>query len=196
MCVATWNNNQNHQRKLLMTLTKAHIAEALSAQNGYPKNQSFEMIETLLEIIKRTLESGDDVLVSGFGKFCVKAKDERRGRNQQPVTTWCWNRGGLWPLIAPASWGIRLTENSISQTVRYYPGTPCHHRDKGVLSTTREYWSSLWNILLTKHQKKVIQIHQLHISTMQLSSEVWTCWLCESAYWIGSSFAKAAEGRG
>jgi integration host factor subunit alpha len=64
-----------------MTLTKANIVDAVAEQNGYPKNQSFEMIETLLEIIKRTLESGEDVLVSGFGKFCVKTKHERRGRN-------------------------------------------------------------------------------------------------------------------
>ena len=64
-----------------MTLTKAHIAEAVAEQNGYPKKQSYEMIEILLEIMKRTLESGEDVLVSGFGKFCVKTKHERRGRN-------------------------------------------------------------------------------------------------------------------
>ena len=64
-----------------MTLAKANIVEEVSEQIGYPKNQSFEMIETLLEIIKRTLESGEDVLVSGFGKFCVKTKRERRGRN-------------------------------------------------------------------------------------------------------------------
>ena len=64
-----------------MTLTKAHIVEALAEQNGYPKRQSFDTIETLLEIIKRTLESGEDVLVSRFGKFCVKTKHERRGRN-------------------------------------------------------------------------------------------------------------------
>jgi integration host factor subunit alpha len=64
-----------------MTLTKAIIVEAVAEQNGYPKNQSFEMIETLLEIIKRTLESREDVLVSRFGKFCVKTKHERRGRN-------------------------------------------------------------------------------------------------------------------
>ena len=64
-----------------MTLTKAHIVEALAEQNGYPKRQSFDTIETLLEIIKRTLESGEDVLVSGFGKFCIKTKHERRGRN-------------------------------------------------------------------------------------------------------------------
>ena len=64
-----------------MTLTKAQIAAALAKKNGYPKKQSFDTVETLLEIIKRTLESGEDVLVSGFGKFCVKEKHERRGRN-------------------------------------------------------------------------------------------------------------------
>ena len=64
-----------------MTLTKANIVETVTEQNGYPKNQSFEIIETLLEIMKRTLESGEDVLVSGFGKFCVKEKQGRRGRN-------------------------------------------------------------------------------------------------------------------
>jgi len=64
-----------------MTLTKANIVKAVTEQIGYPKNQSFEIIETLLEIMKRTLESGEDVLVSGFGKFCVKQKQGRRGRN-------------------------------------------------------------------------------------------------------------------
>ena len=38
-------------------------------------------MESNLEIIKSTLESGEDVLISGFGKFCVKEKRERRGRN-------------------------------------------------------------------------------------------------------------------
>jgi len=64
-----------------MTLTKANIVAAVAEQNGYTKNQSFEVIETLLEIIKRTLESGEDVLISRFGKFCVKEKHKRRGRN-------------------------------------------------------------------------------------------------------------------
>ena len=64
-----------------MTLTKANIVEEVAKQNGYSKNKSFEMIEILLKIMKRTLESGEDVLVSGFGKFCVKEKHERRGRN-------------------------------------------------------------------------------------------------------------------
>ena len=64
-----------------MTLTKAHIVNSISDQNGYPKSQSFEIVESLLELIKKTLESGDDVLISGFGKFCVKEKKERKGRN-------------------------------------------------------------------------------------------------------------------
>jgi len=67
-----------------MTLTKAQVDEALAEQNGYAKKQSVNAVETLLEIIKRTLESGEDVLISGFGKFCVNQKRERRGRN--PVT--------------------------------------------------------------------------------------------------------------
>ena len=64
-----------------MALTKNVIVEQLQAQLGFPKNQSVEIIESLLEIVKSTLESGNDVLVSGFGKFCVKEKAERKGRN-------------------------------------------------------------------------------------------------------------------
>ena len=64
-----------------MTLTKAHIVEALVEQNGYPKKQSFDTVETLLEVIKRSLESAEDVMISGFGKLCVKKKKQRRGRN-------------------------------------------------------------------------------------------------------------------
>ena len=64
-----------------MGLTKAKIVDAVAEQNGYPKKQSVNTIETLLELIKRSLESGEDFLVSGFGKFCVKEKHKRRGRN-------------------------------------------------------------------------------------------------------------------
>jgi integration host factor subunit alpha len=64
-----------------MTLTKIQIVESIQNQTGFPKNKSSEIVETLLEIIKRTLASGDDVLISGFGKFCVKGKKERKGRN-------------------------------------------------------------------------------------------------------------------
>ena len=64
-----------------MTLTKAHIVDAIADQIGFPKNHSSEIVESLLELIKSSLESGDDDLISGFGKFCVKEKGERRGRN-------------------------------------------------------------------------------------------------------------------
>jgi len=64
-----------------MTLTKAQIVESVQNQIGFPKNKSSEIVETLLEIIKRTLASGEDVMVSGFGKYCVKEKEARKGRN-------------------------------------------------------------------------------------------------------------------
>lgn len=64
-----------------MTLTKAQLAEIIAEQNGFTRNKSIEIVENLIEIIKRTLENGEDVLVSGFGKFCVKEKGLRRGRN-------------------------------------------------------------------------------------------------------------------
>lgn len=64
-----------------MALTKADIVEQIADQNGFNKNQSTEIVQTLIEIIKSTLASGDDVLVSGFGKFCVRDKNQRRGRN-------------------------------------------------------------------------------------------------------------------
>jgi integration host factor subunit alpha len=64
-----------------MTLTKTKVIEQIMTRNGLTKKQSAESIETLLEIIKTTLESGEDVLISGFGRFCVKQKAERRGRN-------------------------------------------------------------------------------------------------------------------
>jgi len=64
-----------------MTLTKANIVDAIHNDLGFPKNRSAELIEILLEQIKGTLEKGEDVLISGFGKFCIKNKKERRGRN-------------------------------------------------------------------------------------------------------------------
>ena len=64
-----------------MTLTKANIIKAVAEHNGYTIKQSAEVVETLLEIIKSNLESGEDVMISGFGKFCVKKKTERKGRN-------------------------------------------------------------------------------------------------------------------
>lgn len=63
-----------------MALTKNEIVTSVH-ELGFSKKRSVEVIETLLEIIKGTLEKGEDVLISGFGKFCVKKKNQRRGRN-------------------------------------------------------------------------------------------------------------------
>ncbi|MFZ2633295.1 MAG: integration host factor subunit alpha [Desulfosalsimonadaceae bacterium] len=63
-----------------MALTKNKIVEHVN-ELGFTKKKSVEIVESLLKIIKDSLEKGDDVLVSGFGKFCVKEKSTRRGRN-------------------------------------------------------------------------------------------------------------------
>lgn len=67
-----------------MTLTKSQIVDKIRTSTNSSRNKSSETVETLLEIMKKTLASGEDVMISGFGKFCVKEKRERRGRN--PVT--------------------------------------------------------------------------------------------------------------
>ena len=64
-----------------MTLTKDHLINSIAKENGFQKKRSIEVVETLLEILKSRLSSGEDVLVSGFGKFCVNEKHERKGRN-------------------------------------------------------------------------------------------------------------------
>ena len=64
-----------------MSLTKAQIIENIQNQTEITKLKANETVETLLEIVKSTLSTGEDVLVSGFGKFCVKEKRKRKGRN-------------------------------------------------------------------------------------------------------------------
>ena len=66
-----------------MSCTKASIANSIHRQLEFPKEKCVRLVESLLEIIKRTLEDGEDVLITGFGKFCVKDKRNRRGRNPQ-----------------------------------------------------------------------------------------------------------------
>jgi len=63
-----------------MALTKQDIVLKVN-KLGFTKKQSVEIIETLFEIMKQALEQSDEVLISGFGKFCVKKKNVRRGRN-------------------------------------------------------------------------------------------------------------------
>jgi integration host factor subunit alpha len=57
-----------------MPLTKSHLIDTIANQNGFTRKKSTETVEKSLEIIKSTLASGEDVLISGFGKICVKQK--------------------------------------------------------------------------------------------------------------------------
>jgi len=66
-----------------MTVTKSDIVESLYNQCGLSKDKSVQAVEHFLEIIKSTLERGEPVMISGFGKFVVKDKKTRRGRNPQ-----------------------------------------------------------------------------------------------------------------
>jgi integration host factor subunit alpha len=70
-----------------MTLTKDHVIESIYNQCGYSKRKSTKLVESLLEIIKATLGSGENVLITGFGKFSVKEKDQRKGRNPRTGET-------------------------------------------------------------------------------------------------------------
>ena len=64
-----------------MTLTKAQIVDSIQDKFGFPRKKCIELLEIMLEEIKKPLTSGEDVMISGFGKFCVKEKKERKGRN-------------------------------------------------------------------------------------------------------------------
>ena len=69
-----------------MSLTKANLIDSLYEKLELQKQKSTSVVEALLEIVKHRLESGEDVLISGFGKFCVKDKKERKGRNPQTAS--------------------------------------------------------------------------------------------------------------
>ncbi|MBU1170211.1 MAG: integration host factor subunit alpha [Proteobacteria bacterium] len=64
-----------------MALTKNQIVDSVQERIGFSRKKSMDLVENLVEIIKNTIETGDDVLISGFGKFCVKEKGGRKGRN-------------------------------------------------------------------------------------------------------------------
>ena len=66
-----------------MTLTKEHIAQKIANDCGFMKNEASEVLEKLLKIIKKKLTAGEDVMISGFGKWHVRSKRPRRGRNPQ-----------------------------------------------------------------------------------------------------------------
>ena len=64
-------------------MTKADIIETVSVTCGFSKKESSDLVECVFSLIKKSLESGEDLKISGFGKFEVKHKNTRRGRNPQ-----------------------------------------------------------------------------------------------------------------
>jgi integration host factor subunit alpha len=66
-----------------MTFTKSNLTEAVYHSTRLKKSEAVEAIEDTLEIIKSALCSGEPVLISGFGKFEIKDKKSRKGRNPQ-----------------------------------------------------------------------------------------------------------------
>ena len=66
-----------------MSITKQKLTESVFEQCGIRKREAVRTVEALMDLIKSALESGEDVLISGFGKFCVREKSSRSGRNPQ-----------------------------------------------------------------------------------------------------------------
>jgi integration host factor subunit alpha len=64
-------------------MTKADIVERIMINTGFSKPEAVDMFELVFSIMKDTLENGEDIMVSGFGKFAVKQKKDRKGRNPQ-----------------------------------------------------------------------------------------------------------------
>lgn len=69
------------------SMTKADIADRISMKCGFTKAKSMDLFESVISIIKDTLESGEDLKVAGFGKFEVRQKNDRHGRNPQTGET-------------------------------------------------------------------------------------------------------------
>lgn len=70
-----------------MTLTKAELIEAVYEKVGFSKKEATDLVELVFESIKEELCKGGSVKISGFGKFKVRGKKERKGRNPQTGET-------------------------------------------------------------------------------------------------------------
>lgn len=64
-------------------MTKIEIVEKVTERVGFTKKETVELVETVFEIMKGTLENGETLKISGFGNFVVKSKKDRTGRNPQ-----------------------------------------------------------------------------------------------------------------
>ncbi len=64
-----------------MALTKTIIAERIQDQLNLSRTEAYDIMEKFIELFKETIENGEDIMISGFGKFCVNEKKARKGRN-------------------------------------------------------------------------------------------------------------------
>lgn len=64
-----------------MALTKTIITEKIQNELELSRTVAYDVMEEFLEIIKETIAGGEDIMISGFGKFCVNEKKARKGRN-------------------------------------------------------------------------------------------------------------------
>jgi integration host factor subunit alpha len=100
-----------------MTLTKLDIAQKVADDCGFMKGEAQEIVEKLLGIVKDKLIQGEEVMISGFGKWTVKSKQARRGRNPQTgeemlldarrVVTWSYS-----PLLKRA---VNMTDTGLKK---------------------------------------------------------------------------------
>ena len=70
-------------------MTKADLVDKIHANTGLTRDKAFAYLETILETIKKTLETAEDLKITGFGSFVVRKKESRRGRNPltgEPIT--------------------------------------------------------------------------------------------------------------
>ena len=91
--------------------TKTTIIEKIVEKNNQSPSEAKETIETLLEIMKETLASGEDIMISGFGKFQVNKKAPRKGRN--PATGEDMTIGKRRVVTFKCSGGLRAKLNDL-----------------------------------------------------------------------------------
>ncbi len=110
-----------------MALTKDKLITRLQTQVGLDKQESRQIVERLLGIMKETLAKGDDLLISGFGKFSVRQKKARRGRNPQTKEAFTLRPRKV--LVFKASGVLRERMNKIyAPFPEEYPATPQVYR--------------------------------------------------------------------
>ena len=102
-----------------MALTKAKLIILLQTQLGMDRQESRQIVERLLKIMKDTLSQGEDVLISGFGKFSVKQKNARRGRNPQTKKSLILSARKV--VVFKTSGVLRRRINKSSKTPTHFP---------------------------------------------------------------------------